>query len=113
MLKAVTSAGGGGASRTSRIVGGASPVALVANDDIIAVNNTTGAPIELDLPAAPTANENHTIKDIGAAGVGNFATNNAIVSGNGHTIEGAATKVMDMNGEGLTFIFLNGQWSIL
>lgn len=65
--------------------------------------------ITITLPSGPTAGDIYTIKDQ----LGNAATNNIIVSGNGNNIDGVSSYTMNANYQSITVVFANGTWSII
>jgi hypothetical protein len=66
-------------------------------------------PATVNLPATPTTNARFTVKDASGAA----STNNITVSGNGHTIDGAATQVIATNFGAFTAIFNGTNWFII
>ena len=80
--------GGQGASTTNP---GGYPYGVLFTDYTIAVD--TAAPRTINLPASPMSGEIHIIKDI----TGSAGANNITVAGNGHNIDGAATKTIASN----------------
>lgn len=75
--------------------------------DYIAITSLT-APMTLTLPATPTTGDSFTIKDA----VGNAATNNVTISGNGNNIDGASTAILSQNFSALVLTYTGTQWSI-
>ena len=68
-----------------------------------------GLAMTITLPNPAYHGEIHTIKDAsGAAG-----TNNITVSGNGNTIDGAATQTINTNYGKLTLAWNETEWSIV
>ena len=68
--------------------------------------NYAGA-VALNLPASPISGQSIIIKDQSGAA----RTNNITVSGNGHTIDGSASIVLNTNYISITVIY-NGNWFI-
>lgn len=91
-------------------VASAFPYTISATQSYIVAQNNTGAPVQINLPAAPSDGEKHVIKD----GLGNANAHNITISGNGKNIDGAASVLMSVNYEALTFIYsaTAGSWGI-
>lgn len=70
---------------------------------------TLSSSITLTLPASPYITERHEFKDT----IGGAVTNNIIVSGNGHNIDGAATFTINQNYANLTVEWNGSSWSIM
>ena len=83
-----------------------SPFTILATHDFIPVNVTGGA-ITINLPASPVLGKGFTISHV----AGNAATNNITISGNGHTILGSGTFVINTNFQTLTVVFDGTNWS--
>lgn len=80
---------------------------VLVTDDYIAIT-TLASPFTITLPASPTTGDAYTIKDA----VGNAATNNVTVSGNGANIDGAASIVLSQNYAAVELTYTGTQWSI-
>jgi len=76
--------------------------------ETIIIGAITGS-ITITLPASPTAGDIYTIKDQ----LGNAATYNIIVSGNGNNIDGVSSYTLNANYESINVLFANGTWSIV
>lgn len=85
-----------------------SPYTVLSTDNIIATNSTLGA-ITINLPVSPLLGDTYQIKD----SVGQAATNNINIIGNGHNIDGAASFVISTNYSSITIAFTGTVWSIL
>lgn len=83
-----------------------SPYAVLVTDDFIPVDVTGGA-ITITLPSSPPLGKGFTISHV----AGNASTNNITISGNGHTILGSGTFVLNTNFQTLTVIFDGTNWS--
>jgi hypothetical protein len=79
------------------------PYNMASQDTVVFASSATAANT-INLPAAPSDGEIHTIKDITA----NAGTNNITISGNGNNIVStvsASSYVMSSNGESIDLIF--------
>jgi len=64
------------------------------------------APLTVNLPASPEIGQAVTVKDA----LGNAATHEIAVAGNGRNIEGAPTKVIRSNYGWIPLVFNGSQW---
>jgi len=65
--------------------------------------------VTITLPSGPTAGDIYTVKDQ----LGNAATKNIIISGNGNNIDDNSSYTMNANYQSITVIFANGSWSVI
>lgn len=79
-----------------------------AGTEVIIVGAISSS-VTITLPSGPTAGDTYTVKDQ----LGNAATNNIIVSGNGNNIDGETSYTMNANYQSITVVFANGTWSII
>lgn len=92
-----------------RVVTAAGAVTVSATTDYcIVVNKTTGAATTVNLPAV-AAGLTFVIKD----GKGDAATNNITLTPAAGTIDGAATKVMNLNYDSMTVICDGTNWWVI
>jgi hypothetical protein len=85
------------------------PATLSTANQIVVINKTVAGATTVTLPASPAANQQVTIKD----GLGDSATNNITINGNGKTIDGSSTKVISTNYNSYTLVYNGTQWNIL
>lgn len=83
-------------------------VTFTAQDDIVVVNKPVGAATTANLPAGVTGRI-YTIKD----GKGDAATNNITLTPAAGTIDGAATKVINVAYDTLNVIYNGTQWNTI
>lgn len=69
---------------------------------------TAGAPFQLDLPSSPQERDEVEWKDE----EGDAAANNITLDGNGNTIDGAASFVVNSNFQAGRLRFINGEWRL-
>lgn len=94
--------------RLIRVVTAAGAVTVSATTDyIVVVNKTVGAATAVNLPAGVTGQE-FVIKD----GKLDAATNNITLTPAAGNIDGAATYVMNVNGQSVTIVYNGTQWNI-
>jgi hypothetical protein len=79
-----------------------------SSDGVISVGTTISG-INITLPLSPVAGKEIIIKDA----VGLCATNNITVLGNGKTIDGASSFVMNTNYKALNLIFDGTTWMVV
>lgn len=75
----------------------------------VAAVNSIGGGFTLSLDSNPSIGKSIIIKDIG----GNAGTNNVIISGNGKTIDGSATFLLNANYNSIELIYTGSEWSII
>jgi len=85
---------------------GAYPYTVVAQDYFVIVDTSSARTI--NLPASPVTGQQHSIKD----NVGSAASNTLTIQGNGHNIDGAASKTIVSNFGSLSFIYNGTQWNV-
>lgn len=93
---------------------GAQRVALPAGDYTVLngdmfVGATSSAARAIALPAAASTGETHTIADI----TGTAAANNITITGSAGNIDGAATKVINVNYGSVTVVWTGTIWKII
>ncbi len=81
------------------------PYTILTTDNLIAVS-TTAAARTINLPATLVEGQTYLVKDV----TGQAATNNITISGNGNTIDGAATVTISTNYGAYAFIGGPSQW---
>lgn len=80
-----------------------------SSSDIVIVNLTTSAIFTVNLPASPIAGNQVLVKD----GKGIASSYSLTISGNGKTIDGASTVLIDRD-YGAAWLVYNGtQWNVL
>lgn len=84
-----------------------SPYAILPSDYLISVD-ATAAVVTVTLPSTPTTGDTYIVKDTN----GNALVNNITIGGNGDNIDGAATKVVNINYQSITVTFTGVKWSI-
>jgi hypothetical protein len=84
-----------------------SPYDVQAGDYFLGVD--VAAPATVNLPPTPTTGQVLIIKDID----GDANTNNITVSGNGNTIDGAATYVLNTDYASITLVFNGTEWNVV
>jgi chitinase len=72
----------------------------------VRVENTTGIPITVTLPASPTPNQVVTLKD----SAGNSSDDAITISGNGNSIDGVATLLLNYNYSFAELTYTGVQW---
>jgi hypothetical protein len=82
---------------------------MLATDQIVVINKTTGAATAVTLPATPSIGRCCVVKD----GKGDAATNNITVAAASGTIDGLSTLTMDQPYESYTFIFNGTAWNLI
>jgi len=95
-----------GAAAPTMIVVTSSTTLTTGFTGFVRAENNTSATITILLPATPTAGQTVTIKDM----LGNASTYPIVVAGNGKTIEGAASLVINYNYSWLDLIYTGVQW---
>ncbi len=68
--------------------------------------DTTAAPLTATLPASPTAGASYVIKDA----TGHCGTNAVTVAGNGYSIDGSASLLLDINYAFVNLVFTGTEW---
>lgn len=100
---------GSGWVRNVRVVTAAGTVTAATTDDLIVVNKTSGAATPVSLFASPTTGTGLCVKD----GKRDAATNAITISPAAGTIDGAATFVMNQNGQAVCLQYSGSEWVIL
>jgi len=72
----------------------------------VRVENTTGIPITVTLPASPTPNQVVALKD----SAGNSSDDAITIAGNGNNIDGVATVVLNYNYSFVDLTYTGVQW---
>lgn len=83
------------------------PYTVQPGDYFLGVN--VAAPATVNLLASPLVGQVLVIKDID----GDANTNNITVSGNGNTIDGAATYVLNVDYSSITLVFNGTEWNVI
>lgn len=78
-------------------------------DYVVEVNKTSGAATAVNLPASPATGLTFIIKD----GKFDAATNNITITPAAGNIDGAATYVMNVNGQAVKIIYNGTQWLVI
>lgn len=78
---------------------------VLATDDLILVNHT--AIVDITLPATPEEHKKYTVKDKS----GSASTNAITVKGNGNTIDGMSTLIINSNFGSIDFIYDGSDWN--
>lgn len=81
---------------------------ILKNQGFVPINNTTGGAFAINLPSAPVNGENHTVKDW----LGNAATYNITINGNGYNIDGAGSFTFNSNYQAANFLFAYTKWGV-
>jgi hypothetical protein len=104
-LALIGSGGGGGAAGITRVVTAAGPVAIAANDSVVAINKTVGAPTAVSLPLASTKTGPVLISDFKR----DAGTNNITITPTSpDLIQGLATLTLAANGASVQLFPLPG-----
>lgn len=98
----------GAGPNTTRVTSITASYQVLNLDEVISVG-VISAPITVTLPSAPTQGEKHVIKDAS----GSASTYAITVSGNGKTIDGSATSLVNQNYATLRVTYNGTQWMIL
>ncbi len=93
----------------SKVVNLLSTGATLLSSDYLTEFNTSDGAITVYLPEAPYTGEMHQFSDT----VGQCATFNATIQGNGKLINGAASALIATNFGGFTIRYNGTQWVIL
>jgi hypothetical protein len=96
-----------GGLSASVVVATANYTVLAANN-IVVVNKSTGSATTITLPTGPATGQIHIIKD----GKGDAATNNITIQGNGKNIDGAASRVVSFNYGAVSLVYNGTQWNV-
>lgn len=97
-------------TRAVRRITAAGDVTVSATtDDIIVIVKDTPAATAVNLPASPTAGGNYTIKDGGR----NCSTYNITITPDSENIEGAATYVMNVDGQSVVIVYDGNEYLII
>lgn len=86
-----------------------SPYLATPTDVVIGVNNTGLVPFSVVLPANPVTGKFYVVKDVS----GTAAAFNITVTAVGHTIDGAASAIINTNFGSITLLFNGVNWSII
>lgn len=81
---------------------------VLATDENLIVT-TNAAPFTITLPGSPSAGDFYLVKD----GVGNSATNNITVSGNGNNIDGSSNYSLNINYGAIGLMYNGTQWNVI
>lgn len=99
-----------GRIKNLRRITAAGAVTVTATDDVIAIAQTVGAAITVNLPASPETGRSYSIKD----GKGDALTNNITVEPDGAgTIDGAGNFVINVNYGSVDVTWDGVQWLIV
>lgn len=91
------------------VITATSPFLATPSDAFIGVNNTGLVPFSVALPANPVTGKFYIIKDV----TGTAAIDNITVTAVGHTIDGAASAVINTSFGSITLLFDGVEWSII
>lgn len=83
--------------------------AFTGGQTVLVVRKGTGSATAITLPAAPVNWVPYQVKD----GKGDAATNNITVSPASGTVDGAASAVLNINFQGLTFVYDGTSWNLV
>lgn len=81
---------------------------ILASDDLIAIVDLSGSFV-ITMPTTPTVGDVYEIKDT----TGNAGTNLVVIAGNGHTIDGLPTFLINQPYQAVSLVFINNQWSLV
>lgn len=98
-----------GSAMMSRVITAAGPVAIASGDDLVVISKPVPETTTVTLPAIPNMNEAHRIKD----GLGNSPAYHITLDGNGHTIDGNATFLIDVSYQSVHVVWNGTEWSIV
>jgi hypothetical protein len=96
-------------SRTETIITAPGNYVVVSDDYVVTVNKTVPQITTITLPASPATSRSIIVKD----GQGKATDFPITIDGNGKTIDGAATLVIDVNWESAEIIFNATEWNII
>lgn len=95
--------------RNERVVTASGNVAVASDDYIITMNKTVGEITTITLPASPSTSRSLIIKD----GKGDSSTFNITIDGNGKTIDGSASLVLDFNFQAIEIVYNGTEWNVI
>lgn len=96
-------------ARNERIITASGNVTVQNDDYVITVNKTVPEITTVTLPASPSTSRSIIVKD----GAGNSGSFNITISGNGKTIDGAASYILNGAYQNIEMIFNGTEWNIL
>lgn len=95
--------------RNETIVTASGGYAIQPPDYVITVNKTVPEITTVTLPNLPTTSQSYIIKD----GAGNAGSFNITLDGNGQTIDGQTTQILNSDYEAAEIIFNGTEWNII
>lgn len=96
-------------TRTERVITASGPVTVASDDYVITIDKTVPTATTVTLPSVPTTSRSLIIKD----GQGQAGANNITISGNGNTIDGSATYVINVSWGAAELIYNGTEWNII
>lgn len=96
-------------ARNERVIIASGGVTVESDDYVITMNKTVPATTAITLPASPAISRSLIFKD----GAGNAATYNITIDGNGKTIDGQSSLVVDSDWGSFELIYNGAEWNAI
>jgi hypothetical protein len=100
---------GGVINVSLRVVTAAGAVTVTSDDYLIVINKSVGAATVVNLPANPNVGDAYIIKD----GKGDAASNNITLTPAAGNIDGANSRVMNVNYQSVSIVYSGTQWLVI
>ncbi len=81
------------------------------NSDFLVACTSTGSPVTISLPPTPVVGQEHVVKDE-SQNLGTTLANPITISGNGLTIEGSSTLLLDVGGYAIHVYYNGSVWKM-
>lgn len=91
------------------VVTAGATAAFTAGQTVLVIRKGTGSATAVTLPSAPVAWVTYQVKD----GKGDAAANNITVSPATGTVDGAASVILNVNYQGLSFVYDGASWNLV
>lgn len=96
-------------SRTERVITDAGDVTVLSDDYVITMNKTVSEVTTVTLPTSPATSRSIIVKD----GKGDATNFNITLDGDGETIDGSATFVLDEDFQSAEIIYNGTEWNVI
>lgn len=96
-------------ARTETIVTAPGNYTVQPSDYVVTINKVTPEITTVTLPSSPTASRSIIVKD----GAGNAGSFNITIDGNGNTLDGQSTQILDTDYESVEIIFNGTEWNVI
>jgi len=96
-------------ARSETIITAPGNYAALPADYVITINKITPEITTVTLPASPSTSQSYIIKD----GAGNAASFPITIDGNGKTVDGQTTQILDIDYESAELIFNGTEWNVI